>query len=99
MPKLNYWLREGKSNNAEVDFVVERGGFLIAIEVKAGVAGKIRSLHQWMKDVNYKKKKAIRFNLSAGAIENVTHHFEDEDIKYKLITLPLYLVNHFHKFI
>lgn len=94
-PSLNYWLREGKTSNAEVDYIIERSPNLIAIEVKAGAAGKIRSLHQWMKDIQYKKKKAIRFNLSKGSREFVTYKFEEGHIDYDLLTLPLYLVPYF----
>ncbi len=99
VPSLYYWLREGKSSNAELDFIFEQPPFLIALEVKAGAAGKIRSLHQWMKDVPYKKKKSIRFNLSKGALENVEYQFEDRKLKYQLLTLPLYLVQNIDQFL
>lgn len=98
-PTLNYWLREGKSSNAEVDYIIERSPYLVAIEVKSGAAGKIRSLHQWMKDIKHKKKIAVRFNLSKGAIESVTYEFEDETVQYNLNTFPLYLVSCFEKFL
>ncbi|OFZ83479.1 MAG: hypothetical protein A2583_04510 [Bdellovibrionales bacterium RIFOXYD1_FULL_53_11] len=91
-PSLYYWLREGKNNNAEVDFIVENNEALVAIEVKAGSAGKIRSLHQWMKDISYRKKKAIRFNDSRGAIENVEQIVQDRKVEYPLHTLPLYCI-------
>lgn len=90
-PKLNYWIREGKENNAELDFVIEKEGFIYAIEVKAGAAGKIRSLHQWMSDISYKKKKAIRFNLSKGGLENLRYKMPTRDLEYTLLTLPLYM--------
>lgn len=98
-PHLNYWLREGKSSNAEVDYVVEEDSSLVAIEVKAGAAGKIRSLHQWHHDIKYKKKKAVRFNLSKGARENVSHKTENTSIDYVLVTLPLYLIEWWRNFI
>jgi predicted AAA+ superfamily ATPase len=37
-PSLHYWLREGKSENAEVDYVVAEDGKILPIEVKAGAA-------------------------------------------------------------
>lgn len=94
-PRLYYWLREGKEKNAEIDFIIEEENDILAIEVKAGVAGKIRSLHQWMNDIAYKKKKAIRFNLSKGATEKVVYQMENKKLEYSLLTLPLYLVQHF----
>jgi predicted AAA+ superfamily ATPase len=91
-PSLYYWLREGKSSNAEVDYIIERSPFLIAIEVKAGASGKIRSLHQWVKDTSHKKKKCVRFNLSRGGEELVKHQYEDHLLEYSLLTIPLYLI-------
>lgn len=98
-PFLYYWLREGKSSNAEVDYILERSPYLVAVEVKAGAAGKIRSLHQWVKDIPYKKKKCIRFNLSRGGEENVRYQFEDQVLEYSLLTLPLYLVESLDSFL
>ncbi|MBF0316450.1 MAG: DUF4143 domain-containing protein [Oligoflexia bacterium] len=46
-PKLCYWLREGKRNNAEIDYLIENKGQIVAIEVKTGKSGTLRSLHLW----------------------------------------------------
>ena len=46
-PSLHYWLREGKSENAEVDYVVAQNGKILPIEVKAGAAGSLKSIHQF----------------------------------------------------
>jgi predicted AAA+ superfamily ATPase len=91
-PQLHYWLREGKSQNAELDYVVEHNSSLVAIEVKSGAAGKIRSLHQWMQDAKAPRKKCIRFNLSKGSIDKVTYTLDEKILKYDLLTLPLYMV-------
>ena len=99
MRSLYYWLREGKSSNAELDFIIEAPPYMIAIEVKAGAAGKIRSLHQWMKDINYPKKKCVRFNFSEGKEEVVEYQFDEVKLEYPLLTLPLYLVQNLQQFI
>ena len=58
--ELIYWLREGKSSNAEVDFVAVIGGDIVPIEVKSGATGSLKSLHQFM---GIKKAPlAIRFD-------------------------------------
>lgn len=98
-PRLNYWLREGQSHNAEVDFIVENDSYLIAIEVKSGAAGKIRSLHQWQKDIHYKKKKSVRFNLSQGMNERISYKDKDQILEYNLTTLPLYLIGLWRNFL
>ncbi|OQY12850.1 MAG: AAA family ATPase [Desulfobacteraceae bacterium 4572_19] len=41
--ELTYWLRGGRSSNAEVDYVIAIAGAIIPIEVKAGVTGKLKS--------------------------------------------------------
>ncbi|MBT9547338.1 MAG: ATP-binding protein [Candidatus Sericytochromatia bacterium] len=48
LQKLCFWVREKKQSNAEVDFVLQHGEFIIPIEVKAGASGTLRSLHQFI---------------------------------------------------
>lgn len=43
-PELFYWHREKKGSNAEVDYVIEKQGKIIPVEVKSGVQGKMQSL-------------------------------------------------------
>lgn len=45
---LYYWHREAKNSNAEVDFVIAQNSHLIPIEVKAGSAGRMRSMHLYL---------------------------------------------------
>jgi uncharacterized protein len=40
-----YWAREERSSTAEVDYLIEVGGRVVPIEVKAGPSGRLRSLH------------------------------------------------------
>ena len=58
-PQLHYWLREGRSNNAEVDYVVSRGMRILPVEVKAGASGSLKSLQQFVLE----KKKNRPFAL------------------------------------
>ncbi|HNA62396.1 MAG TPA: AAA family ATPase [Rhabdochlamydiaceae bacterium] len=46
--QLYYWEREKKGAEAEIDYVVEVNAQLIPIEVKAGRAGRLKSLKQFM---------------------------------------------------
>lgn len=91
---LNYWLREGRSNNAEVDFVVACGSRIVPIEVKAGATGALKSLHQFMgtKPADI----AVRFNTQAPRVDQVDTFInakqKQKQIKYNLLSLPLYLV-------
>jgi hypothetical protein len=92
--ELNYWLREGRSSNAEVDFVIGLGGDIIPIEIKSGATGSMKSLHQFMG--TKQAPLAIRFDTQRPAtyqIDTVINvNKERNQVKYPLISLPLYLV-------
>ena len=92
--ELTYWLREGRSNNAEVDYVAEFGGRIVPIEVKAGRAGTLKSLHQFV----FEKRVpfAIRFHADLPELQTVDTEVRrgrgTERVRYRLLSLPLYLV-------
>jgi predicted AAA+ superfamily ATPase len=46
-PSLHYWIREQKTGNAEVDYVISRGDLILPVEVKAGKSGSLKSLLQF----------------------------------------------------
>lgn len=93
-PRLCYWLRESKSANAEVDYVISRGNWILPIEVKAGKSGSLKSLQQFVLQKN--TEFAIRFDLNEPSIQNVSHttrlKTENKSADYTFLSLPLYLV-------
>jgi len=42
---LYYWSRDARGSNAEIDYLIERDGEVIPIEVKSGKSGSLKSLH------------------------------------------------------
>jgi hypothetical protein len=92
--ELNYWLREGRASNAELDFVIGIGGNIIPIEVKSGATGTLKSLHQFM--ATKKAPLAIRFDTNLPTVHQIDTviniNKQRKQIKYPLISLPLYLV-------
>jgi len=92
---LNYWLRENKKGNAEIDFVVNKNGKIVPIVVKAGKSGTLKSLHQFIfqKKVNL----AIRFDLNKYSIQTISHKInsnnEGNNISFALESFPLYGVS------
>ncbi len=92
--ELNYWLREGKAANAELDFVVGVSGNIIPVEVKSGAAGTLKSLHQFMG--NKDAPLAVRFDINLPSIQQVdtiiTRNKKRRQVQYPLVSLPLYLV-------
>lgn len=83
--ELYYWLGDGKSNNAEVDFVLQKGLQIVPIEVKFGKSGSIKSLIQFVKERQC--KQVVKFTTSEPKQETKTI----DSFKFKINYLPLYL--------
>lgn len=87
-------LREGRSNNAEVDYVCELGGQIVPIEVKAGRVGTLKSVHQFVAE--NRVPFAVRFDADLPAVQTVDAEVRrghgSERVRYGLLSLPLYLV-------
>ena len=92
--ELTYWLREGRATNAEVDYVAAFDGHIVPIEVKAGASGGLKSLHQFVAEKGV--RLAVRFDAAAPSIQMVRTSVQRggtrTDVAYRLISLPLYLV-------
>jgi uncharacterized protein len=58
-PALFTWVREAKSSNAEVDYVIQVGARVLPVEVKAGSTGTLRSLHMMVQE----KQLSVPFYL------------------------------------
>lgn len=46
----HWWKRDAKNAQAEVDFMVASNGRVQPIEVKSGSAGRLKSIHQLMRE-------------------------------------------------
>ena len=92
--ELTYWLREGRATNAEVDYVAAFDGRIVPIEVKAGASGSLKSLHQFVAEK--RGAVAIRFDAGQPSIQSVCTRVQQAgaqtDVTYRLLSLPLYLV-------
>ncbi len=94
-PRLHYWLREKKSSNSEVDFLLQMNREIIPVEVKAGKSGTLRSLHQFA--YHRQNTRALRFDTNLPAYQTVRHNVQSAggvgaQVTYKLLSLPLYMV-------
>jgi predicted AAA+ superfamily ATPase len=97
-PELFYWAREKPTSAAEIDYVIVRSGRIVPVEVKAGKTGRLRSLWQYVaeKDAHL----ALRFNADKPSVMEVTDTMHDgARISYRLLSLPLYLIDHAHRLI
>lgn len=95
--QLYYWNREKRNSEAEIDFVSEVGNTVFPIEVKTGKTGTLKSLHIYAAEKNL--TTAIRFNLDIPTSNEIIYSIKlgnvDKKVKYRLISLPLYLVKEY----
>ncbi|RKX92986.1 MAG: AAA family ATPase [Spirochaetes bacterium] len=100
-PELYYWIREKKSTNAEVDFVVTGAGRIWPIEIKSGKSGTLKSLHQFL----FQKKlgKAVRFNLDKSSSVIVDTSVKNgeliDHISFKLFSFPIFFIENFYDYL
>jgi hypothetical protein len=93
-PRIDLLLREGRSSNAEVDFVAAFELQIVQIEAKAGGRGSSRSLHRFVGEKHV--PPAVRFDSNPPSMQLVSATIQTGDqaaeVKYRLLSLPLYLV-------
>ena len=88
----NFWVREKKGSNAEVDFVMQYEGLLIPVEVKSGHNAKLKSLHLFMDEAPH--NIAIRVWSQPFSVDEVT---TQSGKNFKLINLPFYYIGALEK--
>ena len=89
-PRLFFWQRtEGRQG--EVDYLIQQGRLIVPIEVKAGAAGSMKSLHAFMHGKQL--PLAVRFDTNTPSVQDMDVRTTTGDlVKYKLLSLPLYMV-------
>lgn len=90
-PSLYYWNRPSRGSTAEVDYLVQYNGHIVPVEVKAGTAGRLKSLQMFIQEKRV--PLALRFNTDVPSV----HHTQTaiagkHTIPFNLLSLPLYLV-------
>ena len=91
-PALYTWVREAKSSNAEVDYVIQVGTRIVPIEVKAGATGKLRSLHMMVAEKNL--DLAVRVSSEPLQLSEVKTSLPiGVQRSFCLLSVPFYLVS------
>jgi predicted AAA+ superfamily ATPase len=89
-PELYYWQREG-GRPGEIDYLVQVEGRIVPIELKAGAAGAMKSLHQFVHDKRL--DLAVRCDTNPPSVQDVSVKTTQGDVvRYRLVSLPLYLL-------
>lgn len=90
-PALFTWVREAKSSNAEVDYVIQVGERVVPVEVKAGAAGRLRSLHMMV--VEKGLDVAVRVGPEPLQLRDVATALPiGPQRTFRLLSVPPYLV-------
>lgn len=89
---LNYWLRDSRNSQAEIDFILPFKGLMIPVEVKSGSSSKLKSLHWFMDTAPH--HWAVRVSSVKMQIEEVT---TPAGKKFSLISIPFYLTGRIGK--
>lgn len=77
--ELFYWARAERGSTAEVDYLIDGGGRVMPVEVKAGPAGRLRSLRMLLEQF---PEAAPGVVISAGAYATLPEQ--------RLVFVPLY---------
>ncbi len=89
-PDLFYWQREG-GRPGEIDYLLQLDGKIVPVELKSGVAGSMKSLHQFMFDK--KLDYALRFDHNPPSVFDVSVKTTQGDpVQYRLKSLPYYFL-------
>jgi predicted AAA+ superfamily ATPase len=97
-PDLFYWVRDAKSSSAEVDYIISSGSKIIPVEVKAGKTGRLKSLHQFIKEKEV--DLAVRINLAKPSVFQDSNKLPGgQSIEYRLLSIPFYLIGQIQRLI
>lgn len=90
-PELFYWNRIKKGSSSEVDYLIGHYDRVIPVEVKAGKAGRLKSLQVFVTEKN--TPLAVRYNADIPSVHTVTASIPGRERKtFTLLSLPVYLV-------
>ncbi|MGE0018959.1 MAG: ATP-binding protein [Draconibacterium sp.] len=73
---LHYWSREAKSSSAEVDYLIEKNGAILPVEVKSGKSGKLKSLHLLLSEYPHISEAFVLNENNYGDITEQRLHFK-----------------------
>lgn len=58
--ELYYWGRKAKNSTAEIDYLIEKGGGIVPIEIKSGPTGRMKSMQIFIE--KYHNEKAVKIS-------------------------------------
>lgn len=92
--KVQFWVREKKQSNAQVDYIVPFENYVIPVEVKTGKAGRLRSMHEFIDRAPH--RYAVRVYSGKLKIDIVK---TIRGKKFFLLNLPFYLTGKIRRYL
>lgn len=90
-PELYYWNREQRSSSSEIDYLLAHGPRVFPVDIKAGKAGSLKSLHVFAAEKGI--ARAARFNTDVPSRCMVSSSVASKPSqRFELISLPLYMI-------
>ncbi len=89
-----YWARNRDLGSAEVDFVIQSGGQIVAMEVKSGKMREMKSLFSMMES---DPENVIPVRVSWDTLGTENYRYSGKE--YKILSLPFYLLERWGDFI
>ena len=86
-----FWYRDATGSTAEVDFILSLGQQIIPIEVKAGKAGTLRSLHACIDETQIEHT----YRISSGPYSENRISTPVKGSPFALTSIPFYLLEKF----
>jgi predicted AAA+ superfamily ATPase len=91
-PELYTWIREARTSNAEVDYVIQVGSRVVPVEVKAGASGWLRSMHAMVSEKNL--DLGVRVSSEPLQLNNASTAARDGASRvFSLLSVPFYLAS------
>ena len=92
VPELYYWNRESAGASSEIDYLISHKNKVIPVEVKSGKTGSLKSMQVFISKKN--TDLGIRFNADIPSLVETESAIPTlKRKKYKLLSLPMYLVD------
>jgi len=92
--RVQFWVREKKQSNAQVDYIIPFERYVLPVEVKTGTAGRLRSLHEFIDRAphNY----AVRIYAGGLKIDRIR---TVKGKRFSLLNLPFYLTGQIKEYL
>ena len=92
--EVYYWARNKDLGSAEVDFVIQSGGKMVAIEVKSGSTREMKSLFSMINDGG---KTILPMRVSWAGWGWEKYHYDKRT--YEIFSLPFYLLERWSEWV